>query len=163
MVEVECLQKEGTYGMGFTLFKRRTEGPCNAYEGVLQKGGEYILNELADKPLPPNATRSELRSRVPWDLISKAHDAGLRQLSVPEEYGGGGYGVLENALVIEAFCCQDSWLGIALSVADSSSEIILRYGNEEQKGRYLSVTTKGEAISSGVFTEPDHGIETPFK
>lgn len=50
------------------------------------------LNELADVPIPPNATWEQLRSRLPWDLLSKAHDAGLRQLTVPTEYGGGGYG-----------------------------------------------------------------------
>lgn len=49
------------------------------------------LNEIADKPIPPNATSDDLRARMPWDLVSKAHDAGLRQLTVPKEYGGGGY------------------------------------------------------------------------
>lgn len=50
------------------------------------------LNELADKPIPPDSTWEDLRASLPWDLISKSHDAGLRQISVPEEYGGGGYG-----------------------------------------------------------------------
>lgn len=49
------------------------------------------LNEAADKPIPPNATSAELRARMPWDLISKAHDAGLRQITAPAEFGGGGY------------------------------------------------------------------------
>jgi alkylation response protein AidB-like acyl-CoA dehydrogenase len=116
-----------------------------------------FLSELADKPLPPNATWSELQSRVPWDLINKAHGAGLRQLSVPEEYGGEGYGVLENALVVEAFCCQDSGLGIALGVA-YSSEIISRYGNEEQKGRYLSLI-QGKAISCRALPKPTTAVK----
>ena len=38
------------------------------------------LNEIADKPIPPNATSADLRARMPWDLLSKAHDAGLRQI-----------------------------------------------------------------------------------
>jgi alkylation response protein AidB-like acyl-CoA dehydrogenase len=50
------------------------------------------LGEMADVPIPPNATSEELRARMPWDLISKAHDAGLRQIAAPEEFGGGGYG-----------------------------------------------------------------------
>ena len=49
------------------------------------------LNEAADKPIPPNATSAELRARMPWDLIGKAHDAGLRQITAPAEFGGGGY------------------------------------------------------------------------
>jgi alkylation response protein AidB-like acyl-CoA dehydrogenase len=49
------------------------------------------LNDRADQPIPPKATPAELRSRLPFDLMSKAHDAGLRQIVVPTEYGGGGY------------------------------------------------------------------------
>ena len=50
------------------------------------------LNEFADQVIPPNATSADLRARMPWDLVSKAHDAGLRQIAAPAEYGGGGYG-----------------------------------------------------------------------
>jgi len=50
------------------------------------------LNEMADKPIPPNATSADLRARMPWDLVSKAHDAGIRQIAAPTEFGGGGYG-----------------------------------------------------------------------
>ncbi len=77
----------------------------------------------------------------------------------PEAYGGQEYGVLENSLVVEAFCRQDSGLGIAVSDADSSAEIILRFGSDEQKKKYLIPIVKGEAISSGAFTEPDHGSD----
>src|SRR4030042_3120879 len=45
------------------------------------------------------------------------------------------------------------------SAPDASSEMILRYGNETQKEKYLPLITKGEAISSGAFTEPDHGSD----
>jgi alkylation response protein AidB-like acyl-CoA dehydrogenase len=57
------------------------------------------LNELADKPIPRDATWDSLRSRVPWDLISKAHDAGLRQMTVPTQYGGGFLKMMINRFV----------------------------------------------------------------
>jgi alkylation response protein AidB-like acyl-CoA dehydrogenase len=50
------------------------------------------LNEIADQTIPPNVTSADLRARMPWDLVSKAHDAGLRQIAAPAEFGGGGYG-----------------------------------------------------------------------
>jgi alkylation response protein AidB-like acyl-CoA dehydrogenase len=46
---------------------------------------------MADVPIPSNATSADLRARMPWDLIGKAHDAGLRQIAIPSEFGGGGY------------------------------------------------------------------------
>lgn len=105
------------------------------------------------------ALEHETNHTFPLEIWEKACQLGFIGIHFPEEYGGQAYGVLENALVVEAFCCQDSGLGIALSVADSSSEMILRHGNEEQKKRYLSLVTKGEAVSSGAFTEPDHGSD----
>ena len=126
----------------------------------IQKAAEDFIRGEFKKEI---ALEHERAHTFPFELWKKTCELGLVSIHCPEQYGGHGCGVLENAPVVEAFCCQDSGLGIALSVADSSSEIILRYGNEEQKGRYLSVTTKGEAISSGALTEPDHGIETPFK
>src|SRR4030043_2032833 len=105
------------------------------------------------------ALEHERAHTFPYEIWKKAWELGFVGIHFPERYGGQGYGVLENALVVEAFCRQDSGLGIALSDADSSSEMILRYGNETQKERYLPLITKGEAISSGAFTEPDHGSD----
>jgi alkylation response protein AidB-like acyl-CoA dehydrogenase len=96
------------------------------------------------------------KARSIW---KKACDLGFLGIHFPEKYGGQDYGILENTLVVETFCRQDSSLGIAVSLADFASEIILRFGTEEQKEKYLIPVTKGEALSSGGFTEPDHGSD----
>ena len=60
-------------------------------ECCLREVDKKEMWRLADLPIPYNATKEDLMARMPWDLISKAHDVGLRQLAVPAEYGGGGY------------------------------------------------------------------------
>jgi alkylation response protein AidB-like acyl-CoA dehydrogenase len=95
----------------------------------------------------------------PESIWKKACELGFIGLHFPEAYGGQGLGILENTLVVEEFCCQDSGIGIALSLADFSSEVILRFGNEKQKQKYLPPVTRGEAISAGAYTEPDHGSD----
>ena len=95
----------------------------------------------------------------PHEIHKKACKLGFIGMHYPEAYGGQGYGILENSLVMEEFCRQDSSIGIALSICNFSSEIILRFGNEEQKKKYLIPLTQGETISSGAFTEPDHGSD----
>jgi len=124
-------------------------------ESIQKAAEEFAAGEFKKEV----ALEHERAHTFPYEIWKKACELGFVGIHFPERYGGQGYGVLENALVVEAFCRQDSGLGIALSDADSSSEMILRYGNETQKERYLPLITKGEAISSGAFTEPDHGSD----
>jgi alkylation response protein AidB-like acyl-CoA dehydrogenase len=124
-------------------------------ESIQKAAEEFAAGELKKEV----ALEHERAHTFPYEIWKKACELGFVGIHFPEQYGGQGYGVLENALVVEAFCRHDSGLGIALSDADSSSEMILRYGNETQKERYLPLITKGEAISSGAFTEPDHGSD----
>ena len=62
-------------------------------------------------------------------------------------------------MIVEELCRNDSGLGVALSLSDFASEIILRHGTEEQKERCLKPITQGKALSAGCFTEPDHGSD----
>jgi len=131
----------------------------NNEQDAIQKAAEEFAKGEFDKDI---ALEHELAHSFPFDIWKKACSLGFVGIHFPEELGGQDYGVLENALVVEAFCRQDSGLGIALSLADFASEIILRFGTEEQKEKYLTPLTRGEAISSGGFTEPDHGSDITF-
>jgi len=95
----------------------------------------------------------------PREIWKKACKLGFIGLHFPEEYGGQGYGITENMLMVEEFCRQDSGVGIALSLADFSSEVILRFGTPEQKKKYILPVAQGKFISAGAYTEPDHGSD----
>ncbi|MEJ2724149.1 MAG: acyl-CoA/acyl-ACP dehydrogenase [Deltaproteobacteria bacterium] len=124
-------------------------------EEILKAAQEFAKGEF-DKEI---ALEHERTHTFPRSIWKKACDLGFLGIHFPEKYGGQDYGILENTLVVEAFCRQDSSIGIAVSLADFASEIILRFGTDEQKDKYLIPVTKGEALSSGGFTEPDHGSD----
>ncbi len=105
------------------------------------------------------ALKHEEEHSFPRDIWKKACELGFVGLHYPDECGGQGLGVMENAIVIEEFCRRDSGIGTALALADFSSEILMRHGAEEQKKRYLSAVTGGKMISAGAFTEPNHGSD----
>ena len=128
----------------------------NSEQKAIQKAAQEFAQGEFNKDV---ALEHERSHTFPYDLWKKACELGFVGIHYPDEYGGQEYGVIENVLVTEAFCRQDSGLGIALSHADSAAEIILRYGNKEQKEKYLTRITEGKAISSGAFTEPDHGSD----
>lgn len=104
----------------------------------------------------------EQRHEFPKEIWKKAAKLGFIGIHFPEEYGGQGYGVFENLLVVEEFCRRDSSVGMALSTVDFSSELILKFGTHEQKKRYLIPIARGEFISGGAYTEPDHGSDITF-
>ena len=101
----------------------------------------------------------EQNHTFPKELWKKACKLGFVGIHFPEEYGGQGYGVAENILVVEELCRKDSGVGVALSLVDFSSEVVLRFGTHEQKKKYLIPVTRGEFISAGAYTEPDHGSD----
>jgi alkylation response protein AidB-like acyl-CoA dehydrogenase len=127
-------------------------------EAIQKAAREFAKGEF-DKEV---ALEHERTHTFPSSIWKKACELGFIGIHFPEKYGGQEYGIFENALVVEEFCRQDSSIGIAVSLADFSSEIILRHGREEQKEKYLLSLTRGEALSSGGFTEPDHGSDITF-
>jgi alkylation response protein AidB-like acyl-CoA dehydrogenase len=122
----------------------------------IQKAADDFARGEFDKEVILELERNH---QFPLAILKKACQLGFIGTHYPEEYGGQGYGVLDNALIVEAFCRRDSGVGVCLSIANFSSEIILRFGNEAQKKKYLIPITRGEAISAGGFTEPDHGSD----
>ena len=133
--------------MDFSLNKEQIE---------IQKAAIEFAKGEFDKEV---ALDHERKHAFPLEIWRKACELGFIGLHFPEEFGGQGYGTFENVLVVEQFCRQDSGMGIAISLADFASEIILRFGTEEQKEKYLLPLTEGQALSSGGFTEPDHGSD----
>jgi alkylation response protein AidB-like acyl-CoA dehydrogenase len=95
----------------------------------------------------------------PKEIWKKAAKLGFIGIHFPEAYGGQGYGTFENILIVEEFCRGDSGIGIALSLVDFSSELVLHFGTEEQKRKFLIPIARGESISAGAYTEPDHGSD----
>jgi alkylation response protein AidB-like acyl-CoA dehydrogenase len=137
-------------GMDFALTDEQKE---------IQKAAREFAEGEFDKEV---ALDHERKHAFPLEIWRKACQLGFVGLHFPEEFGGQGYGSFENVLVVEQFCRQDSGLGIAISLADFASEIIIRFGTEEQKKKYLLPLAEGQALSSGGFTEPDHGSDITF-
>jgi alkylation response protein AidB-like acyl-CoA dehydrogenase len=133
--------------MDFSLSKEQKD---------IQKAAREFAKGEFDKDL---ALDLDEKHEFPTKIWKKAAAEGFIGMHYPEEYGGSGYGVLENALVIEEFCRQDSGIGAALMVVDFASENVLRFGTEEQKRRYLPPVAEGEAIFAGAITEPEHGSD----
>ena len=124
-------------------------------EAIRQAVREFCEKEFTDE-LVKRCSEAE---EFPMELYRKACWLGFIGIHVPEEYGGQGYGVLENAIVTEEMCRADPDLGITLTLADFGAELILMFGTEEQKERWIPPVFKGESLSAAAFTEPSGGSD----
>jgi acyl-CoA dehydrogenase len=95
----------------------------------------------------------------PESIWKKAADLGFIGIHFPETYSGQGLGVMENILICEELCRGDSTVGLCAAIADFASELVLRFGSEEQRQKWLPKVAKGQVLSCGAFTEPDHGSD----
>ena len=111
---------------------------------------------------PDAALQYDMDQQFPSALWNKASELGFVGIHIPEEYGGQGLGILENVLVVEAFCRHDSGMGMDLALSDFGSEMILRHGKPEQKERTLPVIVGAEGISTVACFEQGYALY-PFE
>lgn len=97
----------------------------------------------------------------PWEKVrpiyKKATELGFTTLLIPEQYGGGGMGCLENALLQEELAAVD--IGIAsayFNLTVTGPMLIIAGGTEEQKQKWLREICEAETyIISSAGSEPD--------
>jgi alkylation response protein AidB-like acyl-CoA dehydrogenase len=121
-----------------------------------QKDVQKAAREFAQGEFDPDlALELDESGKFPDSLWKKASQLGFIGIHYPEELGGQGLGLFENLLVIEAFCRVDSGIGSALSTVDLGSEVILKFGSQEQKKQFLTPLTKGEKRLGVAFAESE--------
>ncbi|GIK80920.1 MAG: acyl-CoA dehydrogenase family protein [Hyphomicrobiales bacterium] len=123
----------------------------------------HLLRETArrffEREVAPYHRDWEKAGVAPRSIWTKAGEAGLLCVNVPEAYGGGGADRLASAILIE----EQARLGLSGPGFSTHSDIvapyILNYGTEAQKRQWLPAMARGEAIGAIVLTEPSAGSD----
>ncbi|MBC8753160.1 acyl-CoA dehydrogenase family protein [Kordia sp. YSTF-M3] len=98
------------------------------------------------------------RAEFPTQIIQGLADIGAFGPYIPEEYGGAGLDQISYGLIMQEIERGDSGVRSTASVQSSLVMYpIWKYGNEEQRQKYLPKLASGEWIGSFGLTEPDHG------
>jgi len=128
----------------------------NKTQKDIQKAVRDFVKGEFDKDL---AFELAKKHEFPRKIWQKAGEIGLIGVHFPEEYSGQGLGSLEDILVIEELCRGDSSIGSAVALCSFASELIVHYGSDEMKEKFIPQVAEGKILSAGAFTEPDHGSD----
>lgn len=108
----------------------------------------------------PLMAESFEHAHFPRELIKKSAELGLLGLTLPAQYGGAEASYVSYGLVCQELERGDSGLRSFVSVQSSLCMYpIFKYGNEEQRIRYLPAMAAGEIIGCFGLTEPDSGSD----
>jgi butyryl-CoA dehydrogenase len=121
---------------------------------------QTAVREFAEEVVRPRAASIDQSGQFPRDLFHKAGQLGLAGVSVPPEYGGAGMDVVSYAIVIEEVSKVCANMGVILSVNNSLvCDPIEKWGNDEQKKKFLAPLARGEKLGCFALTEPDAGSD----
>lgn len=96
-----------------------------------------MARNFSRKEIAPRAEHYDRANEFPWEVYKKAAEIGLTTLNIPEEYGGVGASVFEEAIVGEELSWGCSGCSTALTINNLSSLPISLAGSEAQKKYWL--------------------------
>lgn len=117
-----------------------------------------LARQFAEREIVPAAARYDRSDEFPMEIFRRALDLGILNLTLPSEYGGGGQGIFELALVTEQLAWGCTGIGGAIGLNAVAGDAVLVGGNEQQKREYLGRLAKGE-FGCYAATEPNAGSD----
>jgi alkylation response protein AidB-like acyl-CoA dehydrogenase len=113
-----------------------------------------MVRDFAEAEVAPGAEHRDEHEEFPLDLWQKCGELGLTGVTFPEEYGGVGADYTSYAITVEELSRVDASLGVTISAHSSlGANPIYKFGNEEQKQKYLVPLATGEKMGALGLTE----------
>ena len=114
--------------------------------------------EWVKRDVSPIIEEYAQKAEFPTQIVSGLANIGAFGPYIPEEYGGAGLDHISYGLIMQEIERGDSGVRSTASVQSSLVMFpIWKYGNEEQKMKFLPKLASGEWMGCFGLTEPDHG------
>lgn len=121
---------------------------------------QQMTQDFAKKAILPNINVWDEKQYFPIELFKKAGKQGLMGVLVPEKFGGSGLGYEEYILVIKEISKVCGAIGLSLAAHNSLCvNHLLKFGNDNQKNKWLPRLSSGQWIGAWGLTEPNTGSD----
>ncbi len=118
------------------------------------------VKNFAQNQIAPRAAEIDRTDKFPRDLLPKMGELGLLGITVEEEWGGTGLGYLEHVVAMEEISRASASVGLSYGAhSNLCVNQLRRWGNDDQKSRYLPKLISGEHLGSLAMSESGAGSD----
>ena len=124
-----------------------------------QKAITEMVHQFADEQILPNAEHYDHEDAFPEPIVEQMKELGLFGVTIPEEYGGMGLDLTTYAMIVEEL--SRGWISISgvINTHFIGSYLLMKFGTEEQRQKYLPRMATGEIRAAFSLSEPELGSD----
>jgi alkylation response protein AidB-like acyl-CoA dehydrogenase len=124
-----------------------------------QKAITEMVHQFADEQILPNAEHYDHEDSFPEPIVEQMKELGLFGVTIPEEYGGMGLDLTTYAMIVEEL--SRGWISISgvINTHFIGSYLLMKFGSEEQRQKYLPRMATGEIRAAFSLSEPELGSD----
>jgi alkylation response protein AidB-like acyl-CoA dehydrogenase len=115
--------------------------------------------QFAEEVIRPAARQHDESCEYPHQIVAQAKKLDLIAPSLPEKYGGAGMDFLSSVIVIEELFRGDPGIALAITARIFGCDMILDFGTEAQRQKFLVPVAKGDWVMGSAITEPEAGSD----
>jgi alkylation response protein AidB-like acyl-CoA dehydrogenase len=118
-----------------------------------------MVHQFADEQILPHAEHYDHEDAFPEPIVEQMKELGLFGVTIPEEYGGMGLDLTTYAMIVEEL--SRGWISISgiVNTHFIGSYLLMKFGTEEQRQRYLPQMATGEIRAAFSLSEPELGSD----
>src|SRR5690349_2858890 len=124
-----------------------------------QKAITEMVRQFTDEQIIPNAEHYDHEDEFPEPIVEQMKELGLFGVTIPEEYGGMGLELTTYAMIVEEL--SRGWISISgiVNTHFIGSYLLMKFGSDEQKQKYLPKMATGEMRAAFSLSEPELGSD----
>jgi alkylation response protein AidB-like acyl-CoA dehydrogenase len=124
-----------------------------------QKAITEMIRQFVDEQVLPVAEKHDHEDSFPDEVVEQMKELGLFGVTIPEEYGGMGLDLTTYAMIVEEL--SRGWISISgiVNTHFIGSYLLMKFGSDEQKDKYLPRMATGEIRAAFSLSEPGLGSD----
>src|ERR1051326_5539245 len=125
-----------------------------------QREIQRVAREVAEREIAPFTEQWGREQQFDPNMVGKLGELGFLGMMLPEAYDGLGLDTLTYLVALEEIATVDASVAVMMSVHNSlPTQMILRWGTDEQKNRFLKPMARGELLGAFALSEPEAGSD----